>query len=281
MSVLSDRMNNDMLLRGLAGKTRQSYLGTIRDLAKYYHRSPDQLTDKEVQAYLLSLSQERHLTPSSCNVAVNGLRFFFLKTLGHKRTSFDIPTARRPHKLPELLSREEITRLFSVTKRRKPRLVLMLAYGAGLRVSEICHLRIQDIDSDQMSLRVEQGKGAKDRYTLLSPRLLEELRQYWKYDHPHHSPFLFPSRNGQGILHPSSAQKMYYAAKARAGITKKGGIHMLRHAFATHLLEAGTDLYTIQRLLGHRYISTTMVYFHLARSTLTGNTSPLDLLDKQ
>ena len=279
MSVLSDRMNNAMVLRGLAGKTRQSYLGTVRDLAKYYGRSPDQLNDKEVQAYLLYLSQERHLAPSSCNVAVNGLRFFFLKTLGHKRTYFDIPTARRPHKLPEVLSREEIARLFAVTKQRKARAVLMLAYGAGLRVSEICHLRIQDIDSEQMSLRVEQGKGAKDRYTLLSPRLLTELRQYWKHDRPRRGLFLFPSREGQGTLHPTSAQKMYYAAKAKAGITKKGGIHMLRHAFATHLLEAGTDLYTLQRLLGHRHISTTMVYFHLARSHLTANTSPLDLLE--
>jgi site-specific recombinase XerD len=279
MSVLSDRMNDDMVLRGLATKTQHSYLGTVRDLAKYYHRSPDQLTDKEVQAYLLYLRQQRHLAPSSCNVAVNGLRFFFLKTLGHKRTNFDIPTARRPHKLPELLSREEVSRLFSVTKQNKPRVVLMLAYGAGLRVSEICHLRIQDIDSEQMTIRVEQGKGAKDRYTLLSPRLLKELRLYWKHDRPRRSLFLFPARQGNGSLHPTSAQKMYYAAKAKAGITKKGGIHMLRHAFATHLLEAGTDLYTIQQLLGHRHISTTMVYFHLARSHLTGNTSPLDLLD--
>lgn len=279
MSVLSDRMNNDMVLRGLAAKTRQSDLGSVRDLAKYYHRSPDRLTDKEVQTYLLHLSQERHLTPSSCNVAVNGLRFFFLKTLRHKRSDFEIPTARRPHKLPELLSRQEITRLFAVTKKSKPRAVLMLAYGAGLRVSEICHLRIQDIDSEQMTIRVEQGKGAKDRYTLLSPRLLKELRLYWKHDRPRKSTFLFPSRQGNGSLHPTSAQKMYYAAKAKAGITKKGGIHMLRHAFATHLLEAGTDLYTIQQLLGHRHISTTMVYFHLARSHLTGNTSPLDLLD--
>jgi len=279
MSLLSDRMNNDMVLRGLAAKTRDSYLRSVRDLAKYYRQSPDHLTDKEVQAYLLYLSQGRHLAPSSRNVAVNGLRFFFLKTLGHKRTAFDIPTARRPHKLPELLSREEITRLFAVTKQGKPRAVLMLAYGAGLRVSEICHLRIQDIDSDQMTIRVEQGKGAKDRYTLLSPRLLKELRHYWKHDRPHRGPFLFPSRKGQGTLHPTSAQKMYYAAKVKAGITKKGGIHMLRHAFATHLLEAGTDLYTIQRLLGHRHISTTMVYFHLARSHLTANTSPLDLLE--
>ncbi|MCP4308790.1 MAG: tyrosine-type recombinase/integrase [bacterium] len=253
------------------------YLGTVRDLAKYYRCSPDRLTDKQVQSYLLHLTRERHFAPSSCNVAVNGLRFFYLKTLGHNRTTFDIPTARRPNKLPEILSREEIARLFAVTTDSKPRAVLMLAYGAGLRVSEICSLRIGDIDSDQMAIRVEQGKGAKDRYTLLSPRLLAGLRHYWKRYRPKH--YLFPSRSGQGALHPASAQKIYYTAEAKAGIAKKGAIHSLRHAFATHLLEAGTDLHTIQRLLGHRHISTTMVYFHLARAHLTGNTSPLDILE--
>ena len=140
---------------------------------------------------------------------------------------FNIPTARRPRKLPEVLSREEIARLLEVTLDSKARAVLMLAYGAGLRVSEICQLRVQDIDSEQMTIRVEQGKGGKDRYTLLSPRLLGQLRRYWKRYRPRG--FLFPSRDGQGTLHPSSAQKMYYAAKAKAGITKKVGIHGLRH----------------------------------------------------
>ena len=277
MSKLGKAMDDDMVLRGLKPKTRQAYLGSVRDLAKYHRRSPDELTDKDVQAYLLYLMQERKLAPSSCNVAVNGLRFFYLTTLHHSRTDFDIPAARRPTKLPELLSREEIARLFAVTTDSKPRTVLMLAYGAGLRVGEICGLRLRDIDSDQMSIRVEQGKGGKDRYTLLSPRLLIELRNYWRKYRPQH--VLFPSRSGQGTLHPNSAQKMYYAAKAKAGITKKIGIHGLRHAFATHLLEGGTDLHTIQRLLGHRHISTTMVYFHPARAHLTGNTSPLDLLE--
>ena len=277
MSVLSRQMDNDMVIRGLADKTRTAYIGAVRELAKHYHRSPDELTDKEIQAYLLYLIQVRHLAPSSCNVAVNGLRFFYMKTLSHSATEFDIPTARRPHKLPELLSREEITQLFAVTDRPKARAVLALGYGAGLRVSEICHLRIRHIDSPQMTIRVEQGKGNKDRYTLLSKRLQYELRRYWQSRRPRD--YLFPARDGLGSMNPSTAQRIYYKAKAQANITKQGGIHSLRHAFATHLLEAGTDIHTIQRLLGHRSISTTLMYFHLARSQLTSNTSPLELLD--
>ena len=277
MSALSERMNNDMVLRGLSDKTREAYLAPVRGLAKYYHRPPDQLTDRQVQGYLLYLMQERKLAPSSCNVAVNGLRFFFLKTLKHPATEFDIPTARRPHKLPELLSRDEIVRIFAVTPNPRARAVFALAYGAGLRVSEITHLLNRHIDSQLMSIRVEQGKGKKDRYTLLSQRLLEELRLYWRCYRPRE--YLFPSRDHQHGMDPSTVQRMFYKAKAKAGITKRVSIHSLRHAFATHLLEAGTDIHTIQRLLGHRSISTTLIYFHLARSHLTGNTSPLELLD--
>jgi site-specific recombinase XerD len=152
----------------------------------------------------------------------------------------------------------------------------MTTYAAGLRVSEVVNLKVTDIDSDRMSLRVEQGKGAKDRYTLLSPRLLQELRSYWRRDRP--AVWLFPSRTGRP-LDVSTAQKIYYAAKLRARISKRGGIHALRHAFATHSLEAGTDVHTIQRLLGHGHISSTMRYFHLAHPTLMAHRSPLDLLD--
>jgi site-specific recombinase XerD len=153
----------------------------------------------------------------------------------------------------------------------------MIAYSAGLRVSEVVHLRVPHIDSDRMTIRVEQGKGAQDRYTLLSERLLSELRDYWKLERPW--PWLFPTRDRSGPINCCTAQRIYTAAKRRAGIAKAGGIHGLRHAFATHLLEAGTDLHTIQRLLGHRHISSTMRYFHLARKHVTDRCSPLDLLD--
>jgi len=277
MSKLSQQMDNDLIVRGRAPKTRQAYLSAVRDLAKYYRRSPDTLTDNDVQAYLVYLIQERELAWSSCNVVVNGLRFFYLKTLRRSATEFVIPTAKRPRKLPPRPNREAIGQLFAVTDDPKPRAAFALAYGAGLRVSEICHLRVADIDSKAMAIRVDQGKGKKDRYTLLSPGLLKVLRRHWTTYRP--ATYLFPSRTGDGGLHISSVQRMYYGAKERAGITKPGGIHMLRHAFATHKLENGDDLHTIQGLLGHEHISTTMKYLHLARAHLTGTASPLDLLD--
>jgi site-specific recombinase XerD len=161
---------------------------------------------------------------------------------------------------------------------RKQRAVLATTYAAGLRVSEVVRLQLHHIDAERMSLRVEQGKGGKDRYTLLSPRLLEELRAYWRAYRP--ALWLFPARDGKRPMDVSTAQKFYTATKQRAGITKRGGIHALRHAFATHLLEAGTDLHTIQRLLGHGDIRTTMRYLHLAQRTVLKTLSPLEWLDQ-
>lgn len=278
MSELRTRMVDDMTIRGMARKTRDSYLRTVTGLAAYYHRSPDDLSDREVQSYLLYLMRERKLSWSSCNVAVSGLRFFYHQTLRREKTTFKIPGPRRPSRLPEILSREEVARLFAHTGLPRHRVLLMIAYASGLRVSELVRLRVRDIDSDRMTIRVEQGKGAKDRYTLLSPRLLQEMRGYWQLERPF--PWLFPMRKEARPMNPTTAQRIYIGAKRRAGIRKAGSIHSLRHAFATHLLESGqTDLHTIQRLLGHRHISTTMRYLHLARKNITDRSSPLDLLD--
>ncbi|MCA1674548.1 MAG: tyrosine-type recombinase/integrase, partial [Actinobacteria bacterium] len=194
------------------------------------------------------------------------LRFFYRITLGQNETEFCLPRPRVPQRLPEILSREEIERLFAVTTNLKHRVLLMTTYSAGLRVSEVARLKVSDIDSQRMTLRVDQGKGAKDRYTLLSKRLLSELRRYWQAYRPRE--WLFPLRDGRGPIDPRSAQKIYYHAKEKAGIRKQCGIHGLRHAFATHLLEAGVDLHRIQRLLGHGHITTTMRYFHLAQRHL-------------
>jgi integrase/recombinase XerD len=227
------------------------------------------------------LMRERKLSWSSCNVAVHGLRFFYHQTLGREKTRFHIPGPRKPSRLPEILSQEEVARLFANTRLPRHHVLLSTAYAAGLRVSELVHLRVGDIDSDRMTIRVEQGKGAQDRYTLLSPRLLVELRSYWQLERP--SPWLFPARKGKVLqpmpMHYGTAERIYVAAKRRAGIAKAGNIHALRHAFATHLLESGTDLHTIQRLLGHHHITSTMRYLHLARKNVTDRTSPLDLLE--
>jgi site-specific recombinase XerD len=269
---------NDMLVRGMAERTREAYLAAVARLARHYRRSPDQLSPQEVQAYLVHMLREEHLAWSTCSIAVHAFRFLSHTTLGRPAPTFSIPGPKQPQRLPVILSPEEVRRVLESTLNRKQRALLATTYGAGLRVSEVVRLRVEDIDAQRMSLRVEQGKGGKDRDTLLSPRLLEELRAYWRQYRP--ARWLFPARGGQGPMDISTAQKLYYAAKGRAGISKRGGIHALRHAFATHLLEAGTDLHTIQRLLGHGHLGTTMRYFHLARRTLLGTTSPLEWLDR-
>jgi len=276
MGALRTRMECDRVLRGLAVRTRESYLAAVAGLARYAGKRPDRLTDREVQAYLLYLIQERHLAWSRCNVAAQALRFFYHTTLGRSRTRFTIPAPKQPSKLPAIFSREEVSRLLGAARLSKHRALWMTTYGAGLRVSEGVALQVGDLDGERHAIHVRHGKGGQDRYTLLSERLLTELRAYWREDRPR--PWLFPTRDGRRPMHIGTAQKIYSAVKARAQLTKPGGIHALRHAFATHLLEAGTDLRTIQALLGHRHISTTMRYLHLAQKQVLGQRSPLDLL---
>jgi site-specific recombinase XerD len=277
MGALRKQMDGDLVVRGMSVRTREAYLRAVADLAKYYGRRPDRVSEQEVQDYLVYLIEERKLAWSSCNVAVHGLKFFYRVTLKRSQAEFNIPRARQPKRLPEILSREEVAALIEKTGHLKHRMLLMTAYGAGLRVNELCHLKVRHIDSARMTIRVEQGKGAKDRYTLLSPRLLEELRGYWVAQRP--KEWLFPGQNDAEPISDTSVQKLFYRAKARAGIVKHGGIHALRHAFATHLLETGVDVHTIQRLLGHSQISSTLRYFHLARKHLAKTPSPLDLLE--
>ena len=277
MSALRKQMDGDLVVRGMAVRTREAYLGAVAGLAKYYGRRPDRIGEAQVQNYLLHLIQERKLAWSSCNIVTQGLKFFYRVTLKRSEAQFGIPTARQPQKLPQILAREEIEALFQKTINPKHRAILMVAYGAGLRLNEIRHLKVSDIDSARMTLRVEQGKGAKDRYTLLSPRLLAELRGYWKAYRPAH--WLFPGKEPAQPISDNTVQRIFEAARVRAGIVKKCGIHGLRHAFATHLLEAGVDIHTIQRLMGHGHISSTLRYFHLARRHLAGTPSPLELLE--
>jgi site-specific recombinase XerD len=277
MGALRKQMESDLVVRGLAERTREVYIGAVASLAKFYGRSPEQISEAEVQSYLQHLIQERGLAWSSCNIVVQGLKFFYRITLKRREAEFFIPRAKQPSKLPQILSREEIATLFEKTTNLKHRAVLMTAYAAGLRLLELCQLKPNDIDSDRMTIRVERGKGAKDRYTLLSPRLLAELRRYWIAYRP--QGWLFTSKDGQHPISEKTVQRIFYAAKDRAGIVKDCGIHGLRHAFATHLLEAGVDIHTIQRLMGHGHISTTVRYFHLAQKHLAETPSPLDLLE--
>lgn len=278
MTDLRTRMDNDMLVRGMAERTRETYLAAVTRLARHYRRPPDGLSPAEIQAYLVHMLREEHLAWSTCNIAVHAFRFLYHTTLGHPEPTFTIPGPKHRQTLPEILSQAEVRSLLEHTTTRKQRALLATTYAAGLRVSEVVRLQLRHLDAERRCLRVEQGKGGKDRDTLLSPRLLTELRAYWREYRP--AEWLFPARGGRAPMDTSTAQKLYYAAKQRAGITKRGGIHALRHAFATHLLEAGTDLHTIQRLLGHGHLGTTMRYFHLARRTVLATTSPLEWLDQ-
>ncbi|WP_287477843.1 tyrosine-type recombinase/integrase [Thauera sp.] len=272
-------MIDAMVLRGLARRTQQAYLSVVAQLAAHFHCSPDRLDGAQVKAWLLQRITERHLAYTTVNQAVCALKFFFDIVLGRTAEAIAIPYARTPQRQPEILSREELARLFEAAANLRTRTLLMMAYAAGLRVSEVCALRVADIDSapDRMCIRVVAGKGGKDRYTLLSPSLLEALRVYWRICKPRH--WLFPrTTDAARPFDVSSAQRAYYRARDRAGITKTGGIHTLRHAFATHVLEAGVDLATLAKLLGHGHLSTTQRYLHLARPGSIPHDSPLDLL---
>jgi integrase/recombinase XerD len=279
MTELRQRMDDAMVLRGFALRTRETYLACVSGLAKHYRCSPDRLDAPQIQAYLLHLIQERRLAYASVNQAACACRFLFGQVLQRRKTWIDIPMAKVPTRLPVVLPRASISRLFAACGNLRSRTVLMTTYAAGLRVSEVCALAPGDIESapDRMCLKVRQGKGGQDRYSLLSPRLLATLRRYWQTCRPR--TWLFPNKAGDGPMGDQTAQRMYYAACAAAGLANAAGIHTLRHSFATHLLEAGVDLHTIQRLLGHGHISTTMRYLHLAQDRLTGTPSPLELLD--
>ena len=276
MGVLRDRMEHDIVVRGLSANTQRGYLFVVTDLARYHRRSPGEMSDRDVQRYVRYLIEERRLAWGSLRMMVSGLRFFYWTTLGREPSKFVIPMPKGARKLPEILSREEVARLLSGVTNLRHRVLLMATYGAGLRVSEVTRLRLTDIDSKRMLIRVEQGKGRKDRYTLLSPRLLEELRRYCRIYRP--TLWLFPARGQDAPMSTSTAQHLYKTWKVRAGIRKRGGIHGLRHGFATHLLESGTDLVTIQRLLGHDCLETTAHYLHLTPQRLSEHVSPLDQL---
>ena len=277
MTPLRQKMVDHMQLRRLSPSTQHSYAEAVAGLARFYHKTPDKINNTQIQAYLLYLMRERQLSWSSCNVIVNGLRFFYTKTLGWDSVHFNIPPCKTKKQLPEILSKEELERLFSAAAHLKHRVLLMTTYSAGLRVSEVVHLQLTDIDSKRMLIRIVQSKGNKDRYVNLSENLLPELRYYWRMYRP--QTWLFTSSDGENPLSVGTAQKIYYSAKEKAGIKKGKGIHTLRHCYATHLLESGVDLPTIQKLMGHESIRSTMLYLQITPVKLSQTQSPLDLLD--
>jgi integrase/recombinase XerD len=280
MTELRQRMMDAMVQRGFARRTQETYVLAIRRMAKHYRRDPATYTPQEVQAYLLHMVKERKLSYSSMNQAACAAQFLFQTVLGHGRDQFHIPFAKVPAKQPELLGREEISRLFAACTHPGRRALLQTIYATGLRVSEACALKVSDIDSapDRMCVRVASGKGGKGRYSILSLTLLTVLRHYARTYQP--QTWLFTDSTGCQPMYIEMAQRAYNSAAIRAGITKSGGVHTLRHCFATHLLEGGVDLYTIQKLLGHTHIATTGRYLHLISPQFRApkDIDPLDLL---
>ena len=277
MNSLRYQMIHELELHRKSPKTIAAYVMAVGQLARYYNRRPDQISVDEIREWMHFLITEKKLAFSSCNQKLAGVRFFYRQVLQQPKFGVElrIPT-KRSGRLPEPLSRSEVIRLLDAAGSGKARMLLMTCYATGVRLSELLNLRFEDIQAERMVVRIRQGKGRKDRYTLLSPRLLTELREYWREYRP--SEWLFENQKYGGQLNPSTPQKAYQNAKLRAGIIHGQGIHTLRHSFATHLLETGLDLPTIQRLLGHTSLSTTSRYLHVTSQHLRRVSSPLELL---
>lgn len=281
MTILRQRFLDAMQIRGFSPQTQAVYVGAVSQLARYYRRSPDHISDDEMKAYLLYLIRERKYAAGSVTVAVSALRCFYRHVLHRstRRVEEGLPRMKKPVLRPRVYSQEQIGQLFRTPgMSRKHRVLLLTIYAAGLRISEACRLRLKDIYSDRGQIRVEQGKGAKDRYTVLSPKLLAELRAYWRSEHP--TDWLFPSGHLAGRpLTTSSVSQVFRRALRAAGLPNHGGVHSLRHSFATHLLEAGVSLPVIQRVLGHDHLGTTSRYLYVQREVLCALQGPLEAID--
>jgi integrase/recombinase XerD len=283
MTPLRQRFIEDMQLRNFAPETQRNYVHHISNLARFYRTSPDQLDLEELREFQLYLINGRRYSPDAVNQFVSAAKFFYTTTLETPWPDGALPRSRVPYKLPVVLSPEELELFFAYVPTLRYRVALMIAYGAGLRVSEVVSLKVSDIDSSRMLIRVEQGKGKKDRYAMLSPRLLAVLRTWWRADQRNllpHGPqdWLFPAWRSGRHMHQSSLQLACREAARQAGINKRVTVHTLRHSFATHLLENGTDTRIIQTLLGHTLISTTARYTHVSPRLIGQTLSPLDQL---
>jgi integrase/recombinase XerD len=275
VSPLRRRMIEDMTIRRFAPKTQASYIRAVRSFTVFLGRSPDQATAEDLRRYQLHLASGGVSVPS-LNATVTALRFFFTVTLGRSEATAKMASVRKPRKLPVVLSPEEVARLLDAAPGLKYRAALSVAYGAGLRAAEVVSLKIADIDSTRMVIRVEQGKGRKDRYVMLSRPLLDLLRAWWKTERPRG--WLFPGQDPVNPLTTRQLNRACHAAAEVAGIDKRVSLHTLRHSFATHLLEQKVDIRVIQVLLGHKKLDTTALYSQVATRTIREVTSPLEQL---
>ena len=281
MTQLRQKMIRAMELRNLSNHSQRAYLAAVTGISRHYRRSPNKITNKMIEDYLLYLKNEKDNSPNSCGSVLTGLRFFY-KNVMKKEISIGYSVRKIPRKLPTVLTKEQVWKIICASENLKHRLILMTTYAAGLRASEVIALKPKHIESERMLIKVKDGKGKKDRYTMLSVKLLDELRRYYKKYRP--QTFLFPSSFGKRKDKPLSyetVRSIYEKARKNAGVKKGAGLHTLRHSFATHLLEAGYDIRNIQVSMGHSRLSTTMIYLHVSRKTLSKIPSPLDLINKK
>jgi integrase/recombinase XerD len=276
MTTLRQRMIDDLKVRNRSSRTIKTYVAQVANFARHFGKSPELLGSEEIRQYQVYLVEQRRVSWSYFNQAVCALRFLSRHTLGRDELVAHIPFPRQPRKLPVVLSQAEVIRLFDAVRSLKQRAILMTAYATGLRLAEVTHLQVSDIDSERMVLRVRQGKGQKDRYVMLSPTLLELLRLYWRVERP--ISWLFPSKSKEQPINHSVVQRACHQAGLDAGLTKSATVRSLRHSFATHLLEAGTNIRIIQTLLGHSSVSTTQRYTYVSNKTVRATESPLELL---
>jgi integrase/recombinase XerD len=276
MGRLRDQMLSDLTLKNYSPSTAQAYLRCCRNLAKHYRRPPEQLEEQEIRAFLLYLVQDRKVSVSDLRMHVAGIKFLYRITLRTPEKVDQIPWPKGPRKLPEVLTKQEVLQILDQVRSIKYRAIITTAYAAGMRISEVCGLHAKgDIDSERMLIHIRAGKGGKDRWTMLSERLLTLLREYWTQVRPT-GPFLFPGQDSDHHVSPYSVGEVFRKAVRAAGISRPVTFHTLRHSFATHLLESGTDLPVIQALLGHGSIGTTIRYTHISAHLIRLTKSPLD-----
>jgi len=278
MGKLREKMQKDMVIRGLSPKTQEVYLERMKSFVRFHGKSPELLGLNEIYQYQVYLAQEKRVSWCFFNQSVCAIRFFYKKTLNKDWDIKHIPFQKKGKKLPTVLSKEEVQSILRAISNLKHQALFQTIYGAGLRVQEALNLSYKDIDSPRMLIRVRQGKGKKDRYVMLSPTLLHTLRAYWKASSPKPAVYLFPGRDSTKPLTPETAQRVLKKAQQKARVRKTVTPHVLRHCFATHLLEDGHDVRKIQLLLGHRSLRTICTYTHVARNFLQQTASPLDTL---
>jgi site-specific recombinase XerD len=275
MKTLREQMIQQMQLRGYSQSTIETYIESILSLSKYHNTSPDLLSIEQIRNYIQHGLVKKKLSKSWLNQTISALKILFCDVLKREWNNIDIPRPRREVKLPVVLARDEVTKILNVTRNLKHKAFLIITYSAGLRLSEVCKLKVTDIDSKRMLIRVIQAKGNKDRYTILSPVALDMVRIYWKAYRT--KQWLFEGREQESLPH-KTAQHIFKNALKNAGINKNVGIHSLRHSFATHLLEQGVSLPIIQQLLGHKSLKTTSGYLHVQQYSINAVRSPLDTL---